>query len=235
MRTCLVGQSKLFRAGLALILRNTEFAVQIETEAIRNILETDLEQVLILIHKPDDVLDIADGIEELKARANPPWIVLLAKTIERDQLASSFACGVDGYLLEEISPEALLDCLHLVTLGEKVFPSQLAVLMCGIHWEPTKRNIADVRGVQLSEREVHIVHWLAEGCPNKVIATKLAITEATVKVHVKTILKKLGAQNRTQAAIWAVQQGLSFAPELLAQRSVLAEQPPTNGEIRTLM
>lgn len=216
MQTCLVGQSKLFRAGLSLILRNTEFAVQFETDSVRNIVHNNFDHALVLIQKPDDVAEIARDIEALKACDNPPWIVLLAKTIQLEQFSACFACGIDGYLLEDISPEALLDSLHLVTLGEKVFPSQLAAYLCAERWNSGRRYGIDLKSVPLSERELHIVQWLADGCPNKVIATKLDITEATVKVHVKTILKKLGARNRTQAAIWAVQHGFTFSPELSA-------------------
>ncbi len=67
--------------------------------------------------------------------------------------------------------------------------------------------------VPLSNREYEIVQRLAEGLSNKVIAGQLAISEATVKVHLKTILKKLGLHNRTQAAIWAVQHGMCAAPD----------------------
>ena len=69
----------------------------------------------------------------------------------------------------------------------------------------------------LSGRELEIVQRLTDGMPNKIIANELSITEATVKVHLKTILKKIGAQNRTQAAIWAVQRGFSTAPDMLSR------------------
>jgi two-component system, NarL family, nitrate/nitrite response regulator NarL len=215
MRTCLVGQSKLFRAGLSLILRDTAFAVSEEAVSLGKVRQDQAERGMILVHKPDDIHEISKEIEELKSLPRAPFIVLLASDIEPDQLAASFACGVDGYLLEEISPEALLESLQLVTLGEKVFPSQLAVLMCGQAWMAGRQQLPSLKDVNLSSRELQIVQWLTDGSPNKVIATKLAITEATVKVHIKAILKKLGAQNRTQAAIWAVQKGYSTAPDLL--------------------
>ena len=64
-------------------------------------------------------------------------------------------------------------------------------------------------GAHLSGRELEILRHLANGEPNKVIANDLDITEATVKVHVKGILRKIGAANRTQAAIWAIHNGLN--------------------------
>jgi two-component system nitrate/nitrite response regulator NarL len=73
----------------------------------------------------------------------------------------------------------------------------------------------DPRVNKLSPREAVILHSLMGGDPNKVIARKLDITEATIKVHVKSILRKIGAANRTQAALWAVQNlGLTDRPSL---------------------
>jgi two-component system nitrate/nitrite response regulator NarL len=164
-------------------------------------------QWLFLVHKPSDIRTITDEIRHLKSLQPAAFVVLLADTVEHSELAASFAGGVDGYLLKEISPEALLESLNLVVLGEKVFPSQLALLLGGKNWAR-----AQTKDVQLSHRELQIVEWLIDGCSNKIIATKLSITEATVKVHVKTILKKIGAQNRTQAAIWALQNGFSTTP-----------------------
>ena len=66
-----------------------------------------------------------------------------------------------------------------------------------------------VGDVALSQRELDIIRRVADGHSNKIIAKDLAITEATVKVHLKTVLRKLGAANRTQVAIWAVQHGLT--------------------------
>ncbi|HEV7434462.1 MAG TPA: response regulator transcription factor, partial [Pseudorhizobium sp.] len=172
----------------------------------------------------DDIAIISSDIKALKSSSNPPWVVLLAKTIQLEQFAACVACGIDGYLLEDISPEALLDSLHLVTHGEKVYPSQLATYLCAEHLSPPRRDVKELGHIiPLSDRELHIVQWLADGCPNKVIATKLDITEATVKVHVKAILKKLGVQNRTQAAIWAIQHGITFSPELVVP---LSSMPP---------
>jgi two-component system nitrate/nitrite response regulator NarL len=104
-------------------------------------------------------------------------------------------------------------------LGEKVFPSRLAALMSGESWALRSQPKPAVGDVPLSGRELEIVQRLTDGLPNKLIASELSITEATVKVHLKTILKKIGAQNRTQAAIWAVQRGFSTAPDVLSHHA----------------
>lgn len=213
MRTFLVGQSRLFRAALSRLLQGTPFAVAAAAEFLGDSAVFDGvrngERVLLLLQQPDRLTALSDDIEALKACEVPPWIVILARELDAAEIAEGFVHGVDGYLLEEISPEALVESLNLVILGEKVFPSQLVDLLTEADWARGRPPaMAEYDDAHLSEREFEIVHWLARGAPNKVIAGKMSITEATVKVHIKAILKKVGVHNRTQAAIWAVQRGL---------------------------
>ena len=98
-------------------------------------------------------------------------------------------------------------------LGEKVFPSVLTNFLGALQSQQSASPVDRVRvgDVALSQRELDIIRSLADGHTNKSIAKALSITEATVKVHIKTVLRKLGATNRTQVAIWAVQHGLNNA------------------------
>lgn len=208
MRTCLVGQSRLFRAGLSLVLRDTPFGACREAERLDDVLPDLQEHELILVQKPTDIRAILDSLKALKADEREPRVILIAVTVELDQLVAAFSVGVDGFLLEETSADALLASLHLVSLSEKVFPGKLASLLCEVDLGSATRTATSSNGAIFSSREHEIVKMLANGAPNKVIAHRLQISEATVKVHVKTILKKIGATNRTQAAIWAVQKGL---------------------------
>jgi two-component system nitrate/nitrite response regulator NarL len=120
---------------------------------------------------------------------------------------------VDGYLLADISPAALCESLRLVAMGEKVFPSRMVTLLAAPRWQKQEPSVYYGTASLLSEREMEIVARLAGGMPNKVIANDLEITEATVKVHLKNILKKLGVSNRTQAAIWAINHGIAAAQQ----------------------
>jgi two-component system nitrate/nitrite response regulator NarL len=96
-----------------------------------------------------------------------------------------------------------------VASGEKVLPSQLVKhLPLRSAMSNAELNDGSELLETLSEREIETLRCLIMGYPNKVIAYRLDISEATVKVHVKAILRKLGVQNRTQAAIWAVNNGL---------------------------
>jgi two-component system nitrate/nitrite response regulator NarL len=113
--------------------------------------------------------------------------------------------GADGFLMKEVSPEALLQSLELVMLGEKVYPTNLASMLLDLTSAPTPLN--SIRG--LSSREREILQLLVTGASNKLIAIRLGIAEATVKVHLKALLRKIDVNNRTQAAIWAMNNGFS--------------------------
>jgi two-component system nitrate/nitrite response regulator NarL len=155
-------------------------------------------------------------------------LVILADHFDFDSVATAFRWGVDGYLVKEISSEPLIGALRLVALGEKVLPSELATCMgerpYASGWTV---NLSDVN---LSEREMQVLQLLILGSANKVIGRCLGICEATVKVHVKAALRKLQVSNRTQAAIWAVQRGLtgydSDTPSLPAPAGRGAAWPP---------
>jgi len=169
--------------------------------------------MVLLVTEPDRS-QLFRHVEMLKARLVPPWIVFFARTLDTSEMADIFASGVDGYLLERISPQALIRSLKLVTLGVKVLPSQIVSLMIASHWRNSPDRGTAYFGV-LSEREAEVVKCVMLGMPNKVIAWQLCIAETTVKVHVKNILKKVGLGGRTQLAIWAMQEETSPLPRSL--------------------
>ncbi|TWB62273.1 LuxR C-terminal-related transcriptional regulator [Nitrospirillum viridazoti] len=136
-------------------------------------------------------------------------LVYLTNGFDAPRLRMALEAGIDGYLTKDRSSNALIQSLHLVMLGEKVFPSDLALLL-------TQQNHTGSVGAGsphkgLSMRETQILRALVKGESNKVIANGLHITEATVKVHLKSLLRKINCNNRTQAAIWALNNGLTEA------------------------
>jgi two-component system nitrate/nitrite response regulator NarL len=209
------------------ILNNGDFEVVREVDTLSEYGEIDQHCDLFLIDKADDGRDIDGDIRRLKRAPVRVRAVILAESMDGHRVANSFIAGVDGYLLADISPEALCESLRLVTLGEKVFPSRLATFLASKTWEPPEpaRRSADADGF-LSEREVAIVSLLTGGMPNKVIASELTITEATVKVHLKSIMKKIGVSNRTQAAVWAINNGMAATDASTAGGRGEAQTPP---------
>jgi len=202
-RTVLIEPSCLFRQGLKHLLADTRFAVEVEFSTIEQAVGDTVASGLVIIGKastePGDLQQLREAYSEAR-------IVVLASDLTVDALRDAMNAGADGFLMNDVSPEALLQSLELVMLGEKVFPTNLAAMLLDLSNAPSPLN--SVRGV-MTPREHEILQALVTGSSNKMIATRLGITEATVKIHLKTLLRKIDVNNRTQAAIWAVNNGFS--------------------------
>lgn len=210
----LVCANSLAQEGLKRILNEDGFALKGTfrscaallgaADAVLNFSEGDL---LLVDRSATD--DIARDIDTLRQRGVNARIVLLDDSFDFETMVEVFRAGADGYLIKEIDYRPFLESLRLVALGEKVLPGALANHLpeFGKYMVNPELDSSELFGA-LSEREVETLRCLIMGYPNKIIAYRLDISEATVKVHVKAILRKLGVQNRTQAAIWAVGRGL---------------------------
>ena len=130
-------------------------------------------------------------------------VALLAEDYNESVAPVAAAARVDGVLLSSCSPRNLLKSLELIALGQAVFPgpSYLYDSRPPAAVEPLKSPRGNF--CKLSQREQQVLAGLVTGASNKVIARQLAITDATVKVHVKSILRKTGTGNRTEAALLA--------------------------------
>jgi two-component system, NarL family, nitrate/nitrite response regulator NarL len=207
----LVDPSQLLREGLRRLLDDPAFAVGGESatlaEALGKIAADEAPDLLLLDYSADDKQRLED-IRALRQRCPQMRVVVLTDVLSSVSLAQCFDAGADGYLVKNISSVALKQSLRLVMIGEKVFPTNLASLLVNGKVEARPHAINDAGMAGLSEREIQILQCLLNGYPNKVIAHHLDITESTVKVHLKGILRKIRATNRTQAAIWALNRGL---------------------------
>lgn len=216
--TLLVENSRLFREGMKRLLSESPYDIQGEADclddAVAIVNEGFSPALLMLDFREDDVEDF-DHVRRLRASSVNARIVILTNDVSTSKLTKALELGCDAYLLKDMSPEALIQSLTLTMLGEKVFPTNLAQLLIegrlGTHASPTPVVRAAAAG-GLSEREMQILRCLVNGDPNKVIANRLKITEATVKVHLKGLLRKISVSNRTQAAIWAVERGIDKYP-----------------------
>jgi two-component system nitrate/nitrite response regulator NarL len=217
---CVVARRRLVRAGLVRVLEGGSFHVAVEAGFLREVDALPWANGLVLIDRPDSLDELDRDIVRLGGAAGVRFVVL-ADSIDQASLTASYAAGAAGFLLHDISPEALYESLRLVMAGERVFPSDLASMLADWNWR-ARLQFTAAGGTGLSERETEIVRCLADGMPNKVIASALTITESTVKVHLKSILRKLGVTNRTQAAIWAVNRaGPSAGPLSVARLSAI--------------
>jgi two-component system, NarL family, nitrate/nitrite response regulator NarL len=216
----LIDPDRLFREGVKRILQEGGYATIGEARSIDEA-QVALERIAVGGGRVDLVaLDVADWaasgtagfLEELRARIEGVKIVVLTSDRSRGAIGTAVNAAVDAYLLKDMSPEALTRSLQLVLLGQQVFPTGLmAALLQPDAAEPVGEG-AGRANTGLSPREVQILRHLMGGYSNKAIARELSISEATVKVHLKALLRKVRVSNRTQAAVWALNNGLAGQP-----------------------
>jgi two-component system, NarL family, nitrate/nitrite response regulator NarL len=212
----LIDASGLFREGLRRILSCASFVTIHEACSVQDALPLirSLQPALVLVNFPDTGEAQREGIGQIRAAAPPTRIVVLTETVRVNRLCEALSAGADGYLLKNMSAEALHQSLQLVLLGEKVFPTDLADLLTNDRVAARNGTAQANHANGLSDREMQILGYLTNGAQNKQIARELQICEGTVKVHLKAILKKIGVHNRTQAALWAMSQGMKHVGPL---------------------
>ncbi|CAO3413361.1 LuxR C-terminal-related transcriptional regulator [Azospirillum endophyticum] len=206
----LIDANKLFREGMKRLFEGTPFNVVGEAGTLREGLSTlgsGTNPDLILIDLPSGAEEEVDAMRSLREGHPSIKVVILTNDLDTRRLSAALGAGAGGYLLKDIACEALMQSLKLVMMGEKVFPTHLAELLVSGRTEDMGTELP-TRRKGLSQREVQILRCLLNGNSNKMIANHLNITEATVKVHLKSLLRKINASNRTQAAIWALNNGI---------------------------
>ena len=166
--------------------------------------ELDPDLVLLDLHMTG-----MSGIQTLKAIRDAGLdcrVVILTVSDSADDLVAAIRSGADGYLLKDMEPEDLLAAVDDTLNGRTVISDRLNGLLARAIREEAAAKQRDTAA--LTDREREILQGLAQGLSNKLIARSLEITEATVKVHVKNLLKKLGFRSRLEAAVWAVGRGM---------------------------
>lgn len=212
--TSLISDNVILRSRISTILQGTPFAIA-ETVPVDDAKWLHLAEPqlgLIIIEANQNGRGFLEAVRLVKRQFPEARVVALAERFDLHFVASGHEAGVDSFCLAACSPSVLIAYLDLVMAGGAVVPA--AVLRAAINDMPSWReplrpadeiqmDTAALATCRLSAREAQILRCLTEGSSNKVIARRLAITEATIKVHVKTILRKIGVANRTQAAMWA--------------------------------
>lgn len=212
VETILISRSKLFREGLKSLLVGTSYEVTRladDIDQIDDLADKDPDNTAILLDDGDGASRASEIVAEARGLNGDMPIIVLSDDMNPENLASYLKAGADAYLIKDLSFDALLRSLELVMLGEKVFPTQLAAYLVNHAIESSFHIHDENEPYGLSQREVQILKCLLRGDSNKMIARRLDITDATVKVHMKSLLRKIKAGNRTQAAIWALNHGIS--------------------------
>ena len=220
LRILLVDDHVLFRKGLVTLLE-TQDNFEVVGEADNGLEGIDLARELL----PDIILmDVnmpeCDGIEatrRIKEEMPHVHIVMLTVSEEDEDLFRAIKNGAKGYLLKNLEPQALFDRLTGIYEGESPISGVMATKILDEFKHPQQSPRHDTKPVDtLTPREIDVLEQVVLGKTNKDIAAALNITENTVKIHLRNILEKLHVQNRIQAAVHAVTQGL-------------VEEPPTSA------
>jgi two-component system, NarL family, nitrate/nitrite response regulator NarL len=213
--TVIACKSSVFRAGLRQMLSGSRFLVLDEAFDGSSGLPSppDAMPVLAVVDADCYSATISEIVTQLKAQCPRARIAVLAERFEPGSVGQAHSAGATGFLPTTVSSDALVTSLQLVMLGQTIFPADMVVAMMSSFARAPKpqasgqaapaRPQAPDPASEFSNRELEILRGLRDGAPNKAIARKLDVAEVTVKLHVRSLLKKIGAENRTRAAIWA--------------------------------
>ena len=211
MKVLLIDDHTLFRLGLKGLLEGSDIEVIAAASSGNEGLQlarekTEAEVIMLDMRIPD--MDGLTVLRMLREQGISKPITMLTTSTDEQDLVQSLRSGAQGYLLKDMEPDDLVAALHKIVKGETVVAPQLAGTLAKALQEkpddtPPKTPLSD-----LTPRELEIITHLAEGQSNKAIARDLGISDGTVKLHVKAILRKLNVRSRVEAAVIAVEQGL---------------------------
>jgi NarL family two-component system response regulator LiaR len=175
-------------------------------EAVRRAAELQPDVVLMDLVMPN--MDGVDATTRIKEQQPSVHVIVLTSFLEEDQVVPAIRAGATSYLLKDVAATDLARAIRGARAGQAQLHPEVARRLMQQVTTPRKPEAA----AQLTDREREVLRLLAEGRSNKEIARALVVSERTVKGHVSNILGKLGLQDRTQAALYAVRHGLALEP-----------------------
>ncbi|EGQ0314390.1 TPA: response regulator transcription factor [Staphylococcus pseudintermedius] len=205
-KIALVDDHFIVRQGLEFLL-STQPQIEVvgsfgEGQALLDALATDqIEPELILV---DLVMPEMNGItliQKLKEQHAGIKILVLTSYVDEEHVMSAMQAGADGYEMKDVDPETLMTSIETVLQGDKVIHKDAQQVMDTVITKPHMLN-------KLSKRETEVLKEMAKGKTNKEIAETLFVSEKTIKTHVSHIFSKLEVTDRTQAAIYAMENHL---------------------------
>jgi two-component system nitrate/nitrite response regulator NarL len=223
--TILISENALFGMGLKQVLSGTPFLVSAvvskATLEDRSCLPAlpDTEPALVIVDANDCSSTTVQIVERVRTLCPHARIMVLADQLDLDPMLLHPVAQVDGICSKTAEPAVVVKSLELILAGGSILPFAMVRSLLDRtdnrsdqsrgDTSPATTEAYEPKAHGLSRREGEILRCLMEGASNKLIARQFGLTEATVKVHVKAILRKTGMKNRTQAAIWAASHGSS--------------------------
>lgn len=211
LNICFISSNEICREGWTHTLKSEGFEAVESFETTSDVPAGHLDNDHLCILDCPELGRQTIEVDYLK-KANPnARIVVISEVFDLKVIIECFNLGSQGYIIKTAKSLPMIMSLRLAAIGEKVVPADLVNAIDHQTFErPTTSEVVhDIEEAKLSPREVDVLCGLMVGFPNKVIARKLKVCEATVKVHVKAILRKLDVNNRTQAAIWGSSHGIT--------------------------
>ena len=233
MITSVVVRSPILREGLNKLLTDAGVTVHCENPS------REVARIIEAVRERSADLVILDGslcqtpsrlVVSLRQAVPGARIVIITARDSVNRIADESIAVADGILLSETSSEEMMLSLRLIKLGGRVVPPNLLTHLLGIRVgersdtpQPSQSRDPAPAEQLPSPRETEILQHLTAGLSNKTIARQLGIAEATVKVHLKGLLRRIRVANRTQAAIWAMNNGIGTTRS--AGMTGMAENP----------
>jgi two-component system nitrate/nitrite response regulator NarL len=214
VRVLLIDDHALVRKGIEELLqsRGVQVVASVGSGEEGVLRARELQADLILLDVKMPGMNGVDTLKQLRASGVSAPVVMLTMSREDADLSAALRAGAQGYLLKDIEPEELVPALEATMHGNNVVARELVGTLARLVRgnsapEPAARRPA-APFAELTPRELEILECIADGFSNKMIARALEITDGTVKLHVKAILRKLGMRSRVEAAVSAVEHGL---------------------------
>ena len=200
IRILTVDDHPVLREGIAAVLASEQDMILVAEasngrEAVEQFRTHHPDVTLMDVQMPE--VNGIDAIVKIREEFPDARIIVLTTYTGDAQAARAFKAGAFGYLLKNMVRKELIDTIRIVHSGKKRIPAEIAVEMAQHHSDDA-----------LTEREIEVLREVAAGNANKMVAQLLNISEETVKAHMRSILSKLGANDRTHAVTIAVKRGI---------------------------
>jgi len=209
IRVLLADDHRMLREGLRRSLTEEGLDIVGEAEngeeAIRLAAELRPDVVLMDVSMPE-----LDGVEATRAiRQDPdgPQVIMLTMHADKEVLADAIRAGASGYLVKDCSTEEVAEAVRMAVQGDTALSPQLAATMLD---EVRRLDVPETPDEDrvITKREEEVLQLIADGCSTPEVASKLYISQKTVKNHLASIYQKLDARDRTQAVLQAVRMGI---------------------------